>query len=391
MNIMESIHNYNIILINLDGLRRDKIESCPTLNSLANDSYYFSKMNTVAPYTFASLHAIFSGMYPSRNGVNGYYNIFKFKKDKIITLTEFLKNHNYYTCCDVIDDSVIPEQGFDEFNIFDEETVDFKKRHSELISKLSNKPKFFLFLHFTETHKHLVRAIVQKYKQEENDDNYFDSQKENNRRYNSYLPSCDDYVQTILNSIKHNNIEKKTILIFFSDHGTSIGEKRGEKFYGVYTYDYTLNVFCILNYPGIEPKIIDKQCRTIDVMPTILELVDSPIPPNSKIQGESLLSLVDDTSLEREVFVETGGLYGPWPSPKKHNVFCIKKNNKKLIYNDVPQTWEFYNLELDPSELNNIYDENSPEINEIKIILLNYLKENEIHTNLKFDSIPKNS
>ena len=388
---MESIHNYNIILINLDGLRRDKIESCPTLNSLANDSYYFSKMNTVAPYTFASLHAIFSGMYPSRNGVNGYYNIFKFKKDKIITLTEFLKNHNYYTCCDVIDDSVIPEQGFDEFNIFDEETVDFKKRHSELISKLSNKPKFFLFLHFTETHKHLVRAIVQKYKQEENDDNYFDSQKENNRRYNSYLPSCDDYVQTILNSIKHNNIEKKTILIFFSDHGTSIGEKRGEKFYGVYTYDYTLNVFCILNYPGIEPKIIDKQCRTIDVMPTILELVDSPIPPNSKIQGESLLSLVDDTSLEREVFVETGGLYGPWPSPKKHNVFCIKKNNKKLIYNDVPQTWEFYNLELDPSELNNIYDENSPEINEIKIILLNYLKENEIHTNLKFDSIPKNS
>jgi arylsulfatase A-like enzyme len=379
---MDSIKNYNIILINLDGLRRDKIESCPTLNSLANDSYYFSKMNTVAPYTFASLHAIFSGMYPSRNGVNGYYNIFKFKKNQITTLTEFLQNNNYYTCCDVIDNSVLPEQGFDEFNVFDEETVDFKKRHSELISKLSQKSKFFLFLHFTETHKHLVRAIVQKYKQAENDDDYFRSQNENNERYNSYLPSCDDYVQTILDSIKNNNIDKKTMLIFFSDHGTSIGEKKGEKFYGVYAYDYTLNVFCILHYPGITPKIINKQCRTIDVMPTILELVESQIPSDSKIQGESLLSLVADASLDREVFVETGGLYGPWPSPKKHNVFCIKKNNKKLIYNDVPQTWEFYNLVSDPSELDNIYDKNSEEIKEIKIILLNYFKENNIYTNI---------
>lgn len=379
---MDSIEDYNIILINLDGLRRDKIELCPTLNSLANDSYYFSEMNTVAPYTFASLHAIFSGMYPSRNGVNGYYNIFKFKKNQITTLTEFLQNQNYYTCCDIIDDSVIPKQGFDEFNIFDEETVDFKKRHSELISKLSQKSKFFLFLHFTETHKHLVRAIVQKYKQEENDDDYFCSQNENNERYNSYLPSCDEYVKTILNSIKDNNIEKKTMLIFFSDHGTSIGEKKGEKFYGVYTYDYTLNVFCILNYPGIEPRIINKQCRTIDVMPTILELVDSTIPSDSKIQGESLLSLVKDASLDREVFVETGGLYGPWPSPKKHNVFCIKKNNKKLIYNDVPQTWEFYDLVSDPNELDNIYDEISKEINQLKAILLNYFKENNIHTNL---------
>ena len=379
---MDSIEDYNIILINLDGLRRDKIELCPTLNSLANDGYYFSKMNTVAPYTFASLHAIFSGMYPSRNGVNGYYNIFKFKKNQITTLTEFLQNQNYYTCCDIIDDSVIPKQGFDEFNIFDEETVDFKKRHSELISKLSQKSKFFLFLHFTETHKHLVRAIVQKYKQEENDDGYFCSQNENNERYNSYLPSCDEYVKTILNSIKDNNIEKKTMLIFFSDHGTSIGEKKGEKFYGVYTYDYTLNVFCIINYPKINSKIINKQCRTIDIMPTVLELIDSPIQSDSKIQGESLLSLVEDTSLDREVFVETGGLYGPWPSPKKHNVFCIKKNNKKLIYNDVPQSWEYYDLISDPCELNNIFDENSQEIKEMKIILLNYLQENNIQTNI---------
>lgn len=80
---MKTLEDYNIILINLDGLRFDKLDLCPTLKSLKEDSYFFNNMHTVAPYTFASLHAIFSGMYPSKNGVNGYYNIFKFKNTEI--------------------------------------------------------------------------------------------------------------------------------------------------------------------------------------------------------------------------------------------------------------------------------------------------------------------
>jgi len=45
-------------------------------------------------------------------------------------------------------------------------------------------------------------------------------------------------------------ISKKTILVIFSDHGTSVGEKKGEKFYGVYLYEYTLNVFAIIQIPN---------------------------------------------------------------------------------------------------------------------------------------------
>ena len=82
-------------------------------------------MNTVAPYTFASLHSVFSGLYPSKHGVNGYYNIFKFKKE-VTTLSELLQKNGYFTSYDIIDDSVIPSQGFDEKNVFDEKTVDFK-------------------------------------------------------------------------------------------------------------------------------------------------------------------------------------------------------------------------------------------------------------------------
>ena len=378
--------DYNIILINLDGFRKDKIDLCPSLKLMKENSYFFPNMFTVAPYTFSALPAVFSGMYPSRNGANAYYNMFKFRSNEITTLAQLLKQGNYYSCCDVIDDSVVPRSGFDEYTIYDEENVNFLERHKEMIKQLSKKEKFFLFLHNTETHKHLVRDIVQQYGKNEDDSEYYKLKNENHERYNSYLPLCDNYISGIVNSLDEFGLSHNTILIFFADHGTSCGEKIGEKFYGVFTYDYTINVFCIINIPNRSSKIINQQCMTIDLFPTIAELANVPIQNESiRIQGKNLLSFVNDTdNNDRVVFSETGGLKGPWPSPEKHNVFCIRNKEKKLIYNDTPQTWEFYDLKNDPNELNNIYDENLEEICIFKDKLVTHFQENNIKTHLTF-------
>ena len=88
---IEQTKDFNILAINLDGLRRDKVLLSNSLKSLIERNYYFSEMNTVAPYTFASIHSIFTGMYPSSHGVNAYYNMFKFKKDEVTTLAQVLK------------------------------------------------------------------------------------------------------------------------------------------------------------------------------------------------------------------------------------------------------------------------------------------------------------
>ena len=375
--------DFNILAINLDGLRRDKLFHCPTLKSLSERSYYFSKMDTVTPYTFTSLHAIFSGLYPSSNGVNAYYNMFKFKKNSLTTIPQFLKKLGYYTCCDVNSKSVMPEQGYDEYLVYDEQTIDFPQRHSDLIKKL-HKKKFFIFLQNTETHNNLVRAIIEKDKKNSSaDDEYFNTVDENSLIYNSHLPATDFYVDRLLKTLDELGISKKTILVIFSDHGTSVGEKKGEKFYGVYVYDYTLNVFTIIHIPGHDPKKIDKQCRTIDIFPTIAEIAGAQNKQFSKIQGESLFYFINNPNAEsREVFAETGGLYGPWPSPEKHNVFCMKINQKKLIYNDTPQTWEFYDLKNDPNELNNLYNENSEEVKFLKERLVHYFQENNIITRI---------
>jgi len=372
-----------IVFITLDGFRKDKIDLCPTLNSIKNDGIYFPGLHTVTPYTFASHHAIFSGMYPSRNGVNGYFNMFRFKKDEITTLAELLQKNGYYTVSETLVETVLPRQGFDEYNLFDEDTVDLQSRHKKLINDLSNKKKFFVFLHFTDTHLHYVRKVIEKYEKSGNDDEYYNLKNENNKKYEACTPLADNYIRTIQDSLKDNGILDETLIVIISDHGTSLGEKHGEKFYGVFVYDYTINVFCILNNSQLKPKIVSQKCRTIDLFPTILELAGIENTISSQIQGESLMNLVnDDSSNDRVIFVETGGLYGPWPSPKKHNVFCIKHKNKKLIYNDEPETWEFYDLDIDPDEENNIFDESSVMVKDLKEELLKHFKENNIDTKI---------
>jgi arylsulfatase A-like enzyme len=383
ISMNKNLHN-KIIFITLDGFRKDKVDFCPTLKSYVDESTTFSNMMTVAPYTLAAHHAMFSGMYPSRNGVNAYYNMFRFKKNEIQTIPQFLNEMGYHTCCDIINDVVIPTGGFNEVNIFDEKTVDFKSRHKKIIQKISSKDKFFLFLHYTEPHKNYVVDIVQKYKDKENKDDYFAKKDENDARYTSYMSQLDEYVKTILQTIRNCNLENDVTVIMQADHGTGIGEKNGEMFYGAFVYDSTANVFSLIHIPGSDPKIINSQCQNIDFFPTIAEMASYPKEKlDSRLQGSSLFHLIsEEESSERPSFIETGGLYGPWPSPKRHNVFAIRLNQKKLIFNDTPNNWEFYDLKNDPDEEKNIYDENNEEIKTLKSKLIQHLLENNIETKI---------
>jgi len=376
--------NFNIIMINLDGLRKDRINKCPTLEYIKNNNIYFSKMICVSPYTLAAHHSIFSGLYPSQNGVDAYYHMFRFKKNEIKTFPEILHENDYFTKADVISENIIPKQGFDEIDTFDEKTTDFALRHSEIIKNISNKEKFFLFLHYEGIHSRLLQDIMKKYEPKENEDEYFDRISENENRYDSCLDGCEKYVQSIIKTIEGLPKKNKTIVIWFADHGTSVGEKKGEKFYGVYTYDYTINSFCIIQIPGLEKDKINNQCSILDFFPTILELYGIKSDLDYKVEGNDLTELMYNDNLPEEnpIFIETGGLYGYWPSPKKHNVFCIRWKQRKLIYNDTPNTWEYYDIRTDPNEKNNIYNENSNEIKEMKEKMMYFLNKNKINTKI---------
>lgn len=372
----------NVIFITLDGLRRDRLNLMPNFSSISEKGFFFSNMITVSPSTFISMPAIFSGLYPSKNGINSYYNMFKFRADKCKTLSQYMKEREYYTFADVLNDRVLPKQGFDEMKIhkMGENLIHL---HKKIIEDISKKEKFFLYLHYTSIHDSYKENITNNYKVF--DKEYFDLKERNKEAYNSYVKQTDEYIGEIIGCIKKLGLFENTLIVFHSDHGTSNGEKIGEKLYGGFLYDYSLKVFSIFLIPEMDGKKIDFQCRTIDIMPTILNIMGFKEDKNfEKIQGNSLIPFFkNEEKKDRMIFCETGGLRGPWPSPRKHNVFCIRYENKKLIYNATPETFEFYNLKEDPDENSNIiYADNDKEtlntIEQYKNLLFEKMKENNI-------------
>ena len=145
-----------------------------------------------------------------------------------------------------------------------------------------------------------------------------------------------------------------------SDHGISIGEKIGERAYGSFCYDYTLKTFGYFLIPVFNPLEISQQVRTIDFMPTILELLQMPLDKNySKLDGESLLPLIKGQKIpEKIAYSETGDPLDKKEPPKMPNTKSVRTSKWKLIINEYNNSKELYDLEKDPEENTNLIDTN---------------------------------
>ncbi|MBI4014486.1 MAG: sulfatase-like hydrolase/transferase, partial [Candidatus Aenigmarchaeota archaeon] len=182
----------NLIFITMDGLRRDRVAKVPSLAALAKESLFFSGVITAAPYTVASMHALFSGTYPSRNGVNAYFNMFKFDR-KFKTLAEYMKDAGLFCRADVINDSVLPRAGFDVFEIHDENKDNLTERHCRILEEIKNKKSFFLYLHYSNIHTKLIRDVQKPYNDFSKE--FFSQCAANEKRYDSYMKGCEDYLK----------------------------------------------------------------------------------------------------------------------------------------------------------------------------------------------------
>lgn len=366
----------NILMILLDGLRADRLNICPCLSKILKQGYFFPNMITAAPYTVASLHSIFSGLYPVKHGVNSYFNMFRFRKEICKTMPQYINENGYYTMANLPVDSIIPQQGFNKIKLHDKEKEDLTQIHKDMITKLSNK-RFFLFIRYEGIHAQIIKNVSKKYT--DFDEDYFKNYEMNKKNYNSYLTKMDEYLKEIMEHLNRLKLSKNTIVIIFSDHGMSNGEKIGEKMYGSFTYDYTIKVFCSFLIPGRKWKEIALQTRTIDIMPTVLDLLGIKADDSYEhLQGSSLIPMAEGKEKkERIAFAETGGLNGPWPSHNEHNVFCVRLKERKLIYNKTPNTWELYNLEEDPEEKKNLSGKNMGIEADLRKMLLGYIESSE--------------
>ena len=345
----------NVILICIDGGRLDHAQSSKIFNSMLSKGIFFPQTITYAPYTNSAIHAVISGSYGNRNGCFSYWHSLKFKKSEFKTLTEYLQENGFFTYADVHSSIVLPKIGFDEYQVFDESLVDLTQRHSKILEMLDEKKQnFFLYLHFSSIHDGIRDKVLKAYNNFS--DEYFDNKKENEKRYNSLFNLAESYLDNITKKISELDLWKDSIIVVFSDHGISIGEKIGERAYGAYCYDYTIKTFSYFLSSKFKEKEIPMQIRHVDFMPTILEQLNIKLDDNFKpLDGVSLIPLMSGKPFDEKIaYTETANPLNENTPPKKPNTKSVRTSKWKFILNEYDNSKELYNLENDPNELKNI-------------------------------------
>jgi len=179
-----------------------------------------------------------------------------------------------------------------------------------------------------------------------------------NRYMQDYLrtiQSVDDGVGEILDYLEENGLTENTIVVYTSDQGFYLGEHGW--FDKRFMYEESFRTPLLMKYPKeIKPgTVIDKMVQNLDFAPTFLDYAGIEI--DADIQGESFRKLVSGEASEWRDAI----YYTYYEFPGEHHVkrhYGVRTDRYKLIhfYYDI-DVWELYDLEKDPSEMTNIYDD----------------------------------
>lgn len=176
------------------------------------------------------------------------------------------------------------------------------------------------------------------------------------RDYAKTVKSLDDNVGRVLDYLKENNLLENTLVVYTSDQGFYMGEHGW--FDKRFMYEESMHTPLIMCLPaGFDKRgDISQMVQNIDYAPTFLELAGAEIPAD--IQGESLLPLLKGENPEDW---RTSMYYHFYEYPAEHMVkrhYGVRTDRYKLIhfYNDI-DSWELFDLQNDPHEMNNVYSQ----------------------------------
>ncbi|WP_424493342.1 sulfatase family protein [Salinimicrobium sp. GXAS 041] len=177
------------------------------------------------------------------------------------------------------------------------------------------------------------------------------------RDYLATVASVDEGVGKILDYLEENGLMENTIIVYTTDQGFYLGEKGF--FDKRFMYEESLAMPLLVQYPKEIPagSEVSALTQNLDFAPTFLDYAEANIP--AEMQGKSLRNLLkqqeNGTSFRNAIY------YHYYDFPAFHMVkrhYGVRTERYKLMhfYDDIDQ-WEMYNLEEDPRELKNIYDD----------------------------------
>ena len=221
----------------------------------------------------------------------------------------------------------------------------------------------------------------------------------------------DHYIGELINALKKSGKFDNTVIIYIGDHGADL--PRGKRT----CYEGGIRVPMIISWPNAKPKQRRNELvSTLDIFPTICEIAKLKTP--STLAGASLKEIIHGEKPDwRKIMVteyHVHSNHNPWPQR------AIRNKRYKLIFNPLageinpgyeftmgkkfisvseselmksatdqvrnayktskkPPLIEFYDLQTDPFEFNNLANEEkySEEIKKLKYLLQHWQKDSE--------------
>ncbi|HVQ28728.1 MAG TPA: tetratricopeptide repeat protein, partial [Vicinamibacteria bacterium] len=168
--------------------------------------------------------------------------------------------------------------------------------------------------------------------------------------YDGEIAYADSQLARLLEWLDKSGLRGQTLVVVTSDHGESLGE-HGEDEHMIFVYDATLHVPLLVSWPGRVPAAtrVKGQFRSVDIVPTALELLGLPAAPTSGAsRSQSLLAssrIPDNESYAESLY---GSLHYGWAP-----LYALRGEGFKFI--DAPRP-ELYRLVDDPKETKNVIE-----------------------------------
>jgi len=351
----------NLVVVTLDTTRADRLGAygranagTPNLDALAQDGVLFEHASTAAPITLPAHSTIFTGRFPPQHGVrdNGGY----FLNDEEQTLAETLKARGYATggfiAAYVLDSKWGINQGFDTY--FDDfDLSKFKVFSMGNIQRPGNEvvdhalpwidqhrgAPFFAWIHLYDAHT--PYAPPEPFKSQHRGD-----------LYQGEISFADAQVGRVVQFLRDRDLLERTVILVIGDHGESLND-HGEEGHGFFVYESVVHVPLIVRAPfsGMRGRKVADAVRSVDVMPTLLDLLGVSKPAGAVIDGQSVTPLM--TGARPDMGLEA---YAEAVYPLHHfgwsDLRALRQGRYKLIAAPKP---ELYDLQDDPAEQSNLY------------------------------------
>ncbi|MCP4600082.1 MAG: sulfatase-like hydrolase/transferase [Proteobacteria bacterium] len=346
--LIDSGDDWNVILMVIDALRADALPPArgrgqehateadtPFLNQWIAKSFRFQYAYSHSSTTQKSMPPMFRSRrtfeYGEKIGLSLPTYMSRLGRTPIAVV-----NNIFIEPRDKITKSLL--NGFEHVDIYEKnrmhEQVD---KTLDLVNAVRERP-FFAWLHFYCMHSPGF------------DNNRLLTKKDGSgrERYRRSLRWMDGQLRKLFEGFERLGIMDRTIVIFTADHGESLGDNNFES-HGAYVFEEEVRVPLLIRVPGYDGRDIREVVGTIDIVPTIADLLGAP--ENKQHIGKSLVPLMIDTDYtwDREYYMEKSNT----------DIVGVVKDRTKLIYRPGKKMFHRFNLHNDPKEDENLFNPKS--------------------------------